>query len=157
MTAPYTLEELEAALAARLVALDATPWVQDSSRAEAWVESAVPLSAQEDSALAQHLAFSVSVEDAPVINDATLPEGYVTVAAQVKVAWYYRIRTDDQVRDQRLALAAARQVLGAILAPSPLWEAAPLNAYRPGSIVNEWMPVEQRYTVILDVSVPPYP
>lgn len=153
----YTLDQLEQDIASRVAALDATPWVHDADHPEVWAECDVPMSAQTDSSLAQHLAYSVSVEDAPVVNDANMLDGYVTVLAQLKVSFYYRIRTDDQLRDQRTSHQAARQVAGAVLAPSSSWETAPLNLYRPGAIVNGFIPVDLRFQVLLDVSVPPTP
>ena len=151
-----TIEGLEAALAARIVAVTSTPFVQGIST-EVWAETDLALTATQDSVLQQHLAFSVSVEDAPVADDGNYAENRrLSILAQVQLMYVYRLRTDDQIRDQRLAATAARYLAAAMMLPDPRWGALnPVTIYRPSAVVNGYLPILQRYTTgIFDCPLP---
>lgn len=153
---PYTLNELEEALAARIAALDSTAHQQvNAPTGEVWAESDLPLTAMQDSVLQSHLAFSVSVEDAPVVEDNHAANGYLSVLATVSVVFLFRLRTDSQRADTRAAIQAAMAVAGAIMQPSAQWGSAlPVNVYQPKDLEGEFLPVQQTYRVLLDVSIP---
>ena len=149
-----TTEELEEALAARIEALPSDDWAQGMSPAETWTESDIPLTAVQDSTLQQHLAFSVSVEAAPVVDDGNASEGFLSVLPTVVVMFTYRLRSDRQRADLRTAQRAARQLVGAMMQPSNRWGSPlPLNIYTPG-LPSEFLAVEQRYTFQIDVPIP---
>ena len=150
-----TLDALETALAARIVALDATPYRHKGD--EVWDETDLPLSALvADSTLEAHLAFSVSVEDAPVRDDGNASEGFVFVQARVEVVFLYRLRSDDQRLDTREgAIRAARDIMGAIMAPSDVWgRALPITIYQPQAMEGEFLPVRLVFDFAVDVTFP---
>lgn len=152
----YTLDELEERLAARIAALSSAPYQQAGAPAgEVWTESDTALTVAQDSALQSHLAFSVTVEDGPVVDDDNAVHGFLTVLAQVAVVYLYRLRSDDQRRDTRTAIQAARALMGAVMAPSPMWGSAmALNVYQPRDLEGEFLPVQQTYSILIDVPIP---
>lgn len=149
----YTLDDLEENISAKVAALDATAYRHGTD--EVWTETDLPLTAVADSALEAHLAYSVSVESAPVVEDDHASEGKLTVLAQVAVVFLYRLRTDDQRRDTREgAIRAARDVAKAIMAPdvaygSPL----PVNVYQPQAMEGEFLPVRLTFQCLVDIVI----
>ena len=148
-----TINAVEEALAARIEALDAAPF---QHRSEVWAETDIPLTQRPaDSALEAHLAFSVTSETAPVRDDGHASEDQLTVMARFTVLFLYRLRSDDQRRDSRTAIEAARQVMGAIMAPSSVWGSAfPVNIYEPQAMEGEFLPVQLTFDLTFDVAIP---
>lgn len=152
---PATLEEVEEILSARIAALDATPYRQAGD--EIWQETDLPLvELVADSTLEAHLAYSVSVESTPVVDDGNASEGYVYVQARVVIVYLYRLRSDGQRTDTREgAIPAARDIMGAVMAPDPLWgRAMPIDIYQPQAMEGEFLPVRLLFDLALDIRYP---
>ena len=150
---PYTLDELEEALAARIEAIDPTPY--QHAIGDAFNETRLPLTTvQSDSALQADLAFSVSVESAPVVDDGQASEGQLSVLATVAVVFLYRLRSDDQRRDTRTAIHAARAVTAAVMQPAVEWGSAhPINVYEPQAMQGEFLPVRLTFHCLIDLAI----
>lgn len=147
-----TLDQLEADLAERLAALDATAW-QQGGVAEVWAEAPVPLTAVPDSVLRRHLSFSVSVEGTTVVGGEGASGELLTVLAELRVVYVYRVRPAAQRADYRAAIRAGRQLLSSMLAPYASAGIDALIPWRPGPIVDGWLTCESTYTAILDLPI----
>jgi hypothetical protein len=155
---PYnTIAAVEAEAARRLTTLDTTDFRQGlkADLELVWSESIIPLTAQADSVLAQHLTFSCSIEDAPVRRVNNEPGQGTVVDAVLAVGFWYRIRPGSQIIDYRLASEAARKVNGVITALWPGVDVAEVNLWRPGPIVNGWLPVVMAYVASFEISNSP--
>ena len=155
-----TIPEVEQYYAARITALDATPFLQPGTTstrdAEAFHESPVPLDVLADSSLYRHLAFSVIASDAPYTGGNDDPGVSVATQVRLRVLMLYRIRprpavSDGMLSDMRLAAEASRRVYSALLKDG--WAEAnvlPVNGYRPGPLDGEWMTVEVAVDCFID-------
>lgn len=155
---PYNTIALVEAEAARRVATISTTDHRQALAAALdldWTESFIPLTAQADSALAQHLVYSCSIEDAPVRQTSNEPGDSVLVDALLVVGFWYRIRPGAKMSDYRLASEAARLVLGVLCAEWPGVDITPANAWKPGRLVNEWLPVVLTFTASFQINVTP--
>lgn len=150
----YTVAQLEAAYATVIEAVDASAHDQ-LGQGESWHESTEPLTATEDGAPLSHLAFSVVVESGDVYADGEAGfSGEVTVNADLRVVFTYRIRAGAKLTDQRSASDAARDIVKAILNASTVNAVpAPENVYEPGPVVDGFMDVQTRYRIIFDLSL----
>ena len=149
MVAAITIAELEAEMASRIAALDATAWANLPN--DAWRESRTPLTAVEDTTAISHLAFSVSVESAPVLEDGQGGSGQtLTILAEFVVIFVYKIGETTQIDAYRNASRAASDVLRALLRPYALAHMQPRQIFKPGTVVNGFMPVEMRFQALFD-------
>ncbi len=150
-----TIAELEADMAARIVAIPLTgkAYAQDRT---AWQESPTALTASRESAIASHLTFSVSVEDAPVgASQHHAGQSVGVLGARLAVLFMARIRGGQQQADMRLASDAARDVAGVLLAQYAAANISPVNMYRPGPIVDQFMAVRLDFSADFDLSITP--
>lgn len=109
------LDEVAAAVADAVAALDATAYSQVTGDAFTESDLPLPLVPQLQAATVQHLAFSVSVDvcdNANTRRDA--PSDVIRVASTVRVYLAYQLRAAYTLDDYRLHLRAAGDVLKAI-------------------------------------------
>lgn len=152
MVTGITIREVEETVATSIAAIDPTPFLIGAR--DTFHEAEHPLTAVEDTTALSHLAFSVSVETAPVADDEMAePEaGSVTVMAELVVIFVHKIVATKQVRNYRAASDAARAVLRAVMTPQPHFAVQPLNVFKPGNIQDGWMPVEMRFRLLFDLT-----
>jgi hypothetical protein len=150
-----SISDLERALAANLTALDSSEYRQQIN--ERWHESRIPLTAIEDSAGFSHLAFSVSVENAPIVDDGQGASGEsVTVLADTVVLFAFKIVPSNKNLSYANASIAAADVLSAILRPSDDYQVLPRQVFKPGFIQDSYMPVELRFSILFDLQLPDF-
>lgn len=148
-----TIAELESEVANRISALSATDFRTIGGR-DAFRESQIPLTAVSDSEALAHLAFSVSVEQTPVQDDAQGAEyGAVDVMAEMVVVLVYKLGASTQVADYRLSSEAARRILSAIMQPYDRANFFPVQVFKPGAIRDGKMPVELRFRVAFELPI----
>lgn len=143
-------EEVEDAIEA----LDGAPWATRSLADPSWRRSDNHLSA-ENSALDQHLLFTVAVESAPSTEYASL-EDY-TVLAELRVLFLFKTGAgagpQGRIARERLAMGAALQVVQAVLGaalqvPRAIQVA---NAFTPGEEIGDFLPVEVAFAALVDI------
>ena len=149
-----TIKELEEEAVRRIEALDSSAFhFSELTGTQGWREAREPLTAVESTAGNSHLAFSASVEDAPVgDDDSGNPSGlWLTSTATLVVVFLYKLPATERVAAMRLATEAARSIVGALLAPWPEVSVTCRNRYRPGKPdADGFLPVECRFSVEID-------
>jgi hypothetical protein len=156
------MDQVEAALAARIAAVVATPYVQVPG--DVFRESSIPLTAIEDASHLGHLRYSVWLQSST--RGGSSRDGYeddvdgsVWVQSRIVVALCYRIRSTRQVDDARLAARAAGDIARAIMAAPSAGELADgvdiitgwVDPYRPQVTADGgWILVLGEYQVQYD-------
>ena len=105
-----TIEALEAAITARIVALSATAWAQ-GTLANSWKESAQALDPESAPNPRAHLCFSAWADSVPTEE---YPGGCVMGSPTIVVRFLYRLRAGAQPTDMRKATSAAQQIVDAL-------------------------------------------
>jgi len=148
------LEQIHEEIAARVAALDATPFLA-SEASGAWVEAEIPFTAASGSHGRSHLLFAVDFRSVPISGLTRNAPGWEAgVAVDVAVQFLYHLRPTEQGTDQKLSYEAARQVLKTMLAPWADVNVQPTNAYQPGGLLaGEWLPVQVLFRVFADISI----
>lgn len=109
------LDEVAAAVAAAVTALDETAYVQVTGDTFMESDLPLPLIPQLQAATVQHLAFSVTVDASD--NTSTRRDAHgdvIRVASTVRVYLAYQIRAAYGLTDYRLHLRAAGDILKAL-------------------------------------------
>tara|TARA_R110002020_G_scaffold364704_3_gene576998 strand:- start:488 stop:946 length:459 start_codon:yes stop_codon:yes gene_type:complete len=138
MAGEYKISQLETALAALIIELDAAAYQQGRAPA-AWSESKVALSPASVAHALGHLCFAVTVESAPVSASRSAPPS-CKLTSEVAVRFTYHLRPTMQIADARSAADAAGDIAAACVALSQYYSTRLVNAYEPElSSDGEWM------------------
>ena len=140
---------------------------QGGKKAARWRATSIPFTVLQDSSNLGHLLFEVWCEDLPnsgLSRGAEVggDEESVTIAADMKVQFTYRLRGTQQKKDARQATEAAQDIVRALMQP---WDydangCVDLLLVNAGSVSltldGEWCLVQQDYIVEfqLDTSAP---
>ena len=159
------VDQIEEAIAARIVDVDADPYDQrvgPGMAAPAFTEAASALVPAGESRGLAHLRFWVLAAGAPVRADRQAPGTDAKVVSRVDVQFLYRIRPTQgsagipyQRVDQRLAARAAAAIVRAVKArPQDQWAATVIDAWRPSiSDDAEWLLVTVQFSVLYEMPV----
>lgn len=151
-----TIAGVEDACAARVTRLSGTPYRLGIGPVPTWRRSAIPMTPLVASALEQHLSFSCHLARVQAREDGeSEPEGFITAIGELVLGLAFGIRAGAEDTDYRLGGLAAQDVAGSLLAAG--WTAdigiAPTIVYQPSPIINGWLVVESRFTVLFDLSL----
>ena len=164
-----TFKDVEEEAKKLIEALDASAHSQ-GKKAASWRETSIPFTVLQSASNLGHLLFDVWIPTAPnseLSRGAEVggDEESVTISAQLKVQFSYKLRGSQQKKDARQGTVAAHDVVRALMAP---WDydtngCVDLLLVNP-LIVNltldgEWLLVQQDYIVEfqLDTSAPTAP
>ncbi len=163
---PGTIREVEEVLVRRILNLDASRYsfTPGGTGAE-WHEATVALSAIEETAALSHLAFNVWVEDGRNTGNerGANRNGYLWIAADVRVAFVYELRPTEQVEDLRRASDASIDIVRALMADWPADEPCinmdiPGSFYRPSlTLDGGWAVVNMAFSAEFDLRLDPSP
>lgn len=134
-----------------------------------WHESQIPLTAIEEGAGLQHLAFNAWIDSAP--NNARMARSAESgtdaqswIQCAVTVAFAYQLRMARQIADSRLAMKAAALAARGLLSFQTTAETTtygeinitPVNIYIPAmDDGSEWLLVTQQYTAAFEMTLTP--
>lgn len=148
----YSLSALCADAQEAIEEMDGSAWATESIAAPTWRHGRQALTEAVGSALDQHLLFSVSVEGAPATGHAGF-DSY-QVAADLVVAFMFKLGAGDEVERERLAMDAAADVVAALLNArhATMTNIEVVQAFTPGAKVGDFLPVECRFAVLIDIA-----
>ena len=153
------VDQIEEQVAARVAAIDSTPYDQraagTSATAPTFTESAAPLVPQGESRALSHLRFQVLAESAEIDTDRQTPGTDAHVISAVSVTFLYHLRPGYQRADQRTAARAAADIVRAVKAhPQSEWSALVTSAWAPViSADGEWLLVSVSFLIDYDMPV----
>ena len=136
---------------AAIEALDGTPYATPSIETPTWRHGKQAFTEAVGSALDQHLMFSASIEGAPATGNAG--SDYYEVEADLVVQFMFKLGAGDEVDRERLAMDAAADVAESLLKSThaTLQNVEITQAFTPGRKVGDFLPVELRFNVRLDI------
>lgn len=136
---------------AAIEALPGSEWATGSIAAPTWRHAKQAFTETVGGALDQHLLFSVSVEGAPASGTAGVD--FYEVEADLVVTFMFKLGAGAEIARERLAMDAAAQVAGALLSSrlATLRNIEVSQAFTPGRKVGDFLPVELRFAVRLDI------
>ena len=165
------VDQIEEDIAARVAAIDASPFDQrDTSStargasAPAFTEADSPLVPEGEARPLGHLRFSALADGAIVTGDRQAPSSDAKTVSGLVVQFLYRLRAGKnsatpavplQRIDQRLAARAASAIVRAVKAfPQDQWQATVLDAWSPTvSEDGEWLLVDVSFSVLYEMPV----
>lgn len=147
----YSLSALCDDVQATVEEMDGSAWATGSVTAPTWRHAKQSLTEVVGSALDGHLSFSVTVEGAPATGNAN-SDSY-QVLADLVVAFMFKLGAGAEISRERLAMDAAADVVGALLNSrhATMQNIECVQAFTPGAKVGDFLPVECRFAVLLDI------
>ena len=148
MAAITSIEALETAMVARIVALDGAAYNQGALDAT-WRESAQALNPDSQPTPTAHLAFAVWASSVPVEEYSS---DCLRGTATISMRFLYRLRSGDQSTDMRKASSAAQQLVTSLRAG---FEGVPVSVVDAGSkspITGGWLAVDLEFDAMIKIS-----